>query len=556
MNSESIAVIIPCYNEALTIGKVIDDFHRELPQATVYVYDNNSSDDTSRIATEHGATVRFEPRQGKGNVCRQMFRDIDADCYLMVDGDDTYPAEAAKALCEPILNGTADMTVGDRLSNGTYAEENKRAFHGFGNNLVRAMIRWIYGYSFDDVMTGYRAMSRPFVKTFPVLSEGFQIETELSIHAVDHRWRIKDVPIEYRDRPEGSESKLNTVSDGIKVVAMIGTLFKDYRPLKFFSLVALLFAGNKRRIGIDKKIELHFAAINMAVVIHDDGLDAAANHLANNLSYSNRFSHLASTATGKDLNDREENNLQVRDGTAFGDVLEITSNHAVEVGIVAVRDLPPAGDPGLNRQTLQVEFCILGHLVGQRRARAHDGHLAQEHVHELRELVDGVLTDELADLGDARVFLHLEHGAGDLVSLLELGEALVGVPVHGAELPHAEGGQAAVGAGLANADLAVERAALALQADGGGKHQTRHGNDGQHAAAEHDVERALDGAVGQARVVPVHDGLHSLIAADALTLAHSLCNQRRPRGRITLCHFFISSHDRTYVPVPRNPPRP
>ena len=255
MNSESIAVIIPCYNEALTIGKVIDDFHRELPQATVYVYDNNSSDDTSRIATEHGATVRFEPRQGKGNVCRQMFRDIDADCYLMVDGDDTYPAEAAKALCEPILNGTADMTVGDRLSNGTYAEENKRAFHGFGNNLVRAMIKWIYGYSFDDVMTGYRAMSRPFVKTFPVLSEGFQIETELSIHAVDHRWRIKDVPIEYRDRPEGSESKLNTVSDGIKVVAMIGPLFKDYRPLKFFSLVALLFAIIGLALGIPIIVE-------------------------------------------------------------------------------------------------------------------------------------------------------------------------------------------------------------------------------------------------------------------------------------------------------------
>ena len=236
MNSESIAVIIPCYNEAPTIGKVIDDFHRELPQATVYVYDNNSSDDTSRIATEHGATVRFEPRQGKGNVCRQMFRDIDADCYLMVDGDDTYPAEAAKALCEPILNGTADMTVGDRLSNGTYAEENKRAFHGFGNNLVRAM-------------------SRPFVKTFPVLSEGFQIETELSIHAVDHRWRIKDVPIEYRDRPEGSESKLNTVSDGIKVVAMIGTLFKDYRPLKFFSLVALLFAVFGLALGMPIVVE-------------------------------------------------------------------------------------------------------------------------------------------------------------------------------------------------------------------------------------------------------------------------------------------------------------
>ena len=242
LNYTDTAVIIPCYNEAITIGKVIDDFHRELPGATVYVYDNNSSDDTSIIAREHGATVRFEPRQGKGNVCRQMFRDINARCYLMVDGDDTYPAEAAKSLCDPILAGEADMTVGDRLSNGTYAEENKRAFHGFGNNLVRAMIKWIYGYSFDDVMTGYRGMSEPFVKTFPVLSEGFQIETELSIHAVDHRWRIKDVPVEYRDRPAGSESKLNTVSDGVKVIAMIGSLFKDYRPLKFFTLFALIFA--------------------------------------------------------------------------------------------------------------------------------------------------------------------------------------------------------------------------------------------------------------------------------------------------------------------------
>lgn len=244
------AVIIPCYNEAVTIGKVIDDFHRELPGATVYVYDNNSTDGTSKIALEHGATVRLEPRQGKGNVCRQMFRDIDAGCYLMVDGDDTYPAEAARALCDPILAGEADMTVGDRLSNGTYSEENKRAFHGFGNNLVRAMIKWIYGYSFEDVMTGYRAMCQPFVKTFPVLSEGFQIETELSIHAVDHRWRIKDVPVEYRDRPAGSVSKLDTVGDGIKVIAMIGTLFKDSRPLKFFSLVALLFAVIGLALGI------------------------------------------------------------------------------------------------------------------------------------------------------------------------------------------------------------------------------------------------------------------------------------------------------------------
>lgn len=250
MNYTDTAVIIPCYNEAITIGKVIDDFHRELPGATVYVYDNNSSDATSKIAQEHGATVRYEPRQGKGNVCRQMFRDINARCYLMVDGDDTYPAEAARSLCDPILAGEADMTVGDRLSNGAYAEENKRAFHGFGNNLVRVMIKWIYDYSFDDVMTGYRGMSEPFVKTFPVLSEGFQIETELSIHAVDHRWRIKDVPVEYRDRPAGSESKLNTINDGIKVIAMIGSLFKDYRPLKFFSLIALVFSAAGLVLGV------------------------------------------------------------------------------------------------------------------------------------------------------------------------------------------------------------------------------------------------------------------------------------------------------------------
>lgn len=239
--SDIIAVLIPCYNESVTIAKVVDDFKAALPEADIYVYDNNSSDDTATIAQQHGAIVRFEPRQGKGNVVRQMFRDIEADCYLMVDGDDTYPAESARALCDPILDGLADMTVGDRLSNGTYAEENKRAFHGFGNNLVRFMIKWIYGYGFDDVMTGYRAFSRPFVKTFPVLSEGFQIETELSIHAVDRRWRILDVPIVYRDRPEGSESKLNTVSDGIKVIMMIGSLFKNYRPLKFFSIIALLF---------------------------------------------------------------------------------------------------------------------------------------------------------------------------------------------------------------------------------------------------------------------------------------------------------------------------
>lgn len=242
IDASRVAVIIPCYNEAVTIAKVVADFRSALPGAPIYVYDNNSSDETAKLAKESGAIVRHEPRQGKGNVVRQMFRDIDADCYLMVDGDDTYPAEAAAALAAPILSGEADMTVGDRLSNGTYAEQNKRAFHGFGNDLVRTMIRWIYGYSFDDVMTGYRAMSRPFVKTFPVLSEGFQIETELSIHAVDRRWRIADVPIDYRDRPEGSESKLDTVGDGVKVVCAIASLFKNYRPLKFFSLIALVLA--------------------------------------------------------------------------------------------------------------------------------------------------------------------------------------------------------------------------------------------------------------------------------------------------------------------------
>lgn len=253
--NNKIAVLIPCYNEEVTIHKVVSDFKRELPEADIYVYDNNSSDDTSKLAKDAGAIVRFEPRQGKGNVVRQMFRDIDADCYLMVDGDDTYPAESARELCEPILNGEADMTVGDRLSNGTYAEENKRAFHGFGNDLVRAMIKWIYGYSFDDVMTGYRAFSRPFVKTFPVMSEGFQIETEISIHAVDRRWRIKDVPIIYRDRPEGSVSKLNTFGDGMKVMIAIASLFKNYRPLKFFSLAALVLAVIGLLLGIPVIVE-------------------------------------------------------------------------------------------------------------------------------------------------------------------------------------------------------------------------------------------------------------------------------------------------------------
>ena len=206
----SVAVIIPCYNEALTIAKVVDDFKRVLPDASIYVYDNNSTDGTGDIAREHGAQVRVERRQGKGNVVRQMMRDIDADYYIMVDGDDTYPAEAAPELLAPLMNDEADMVVGDRLSNGTYGEENDRAFHGFGNNLVRFLIKAIYGFEFSDVMTGYRAYNEVFAKSMPVLSPGFEIETELSIHAVDKRWRIAEVPIDYRDRPEGSESKLNT----------------------------------------------------------------------------------------------------------------------------------------------------------------------------------------------------------------------------------------------------------------------------------------------------------------------------------------------------------
>ena len=238
--SEKVAVLIPCYNEAVTIAKVVDDFKRVLPDADIYVYDNNSSDNTAEIAREHGAIVRFEGRQGKGNVVRQMFRDIDADYYIMVDGDDTYPAEFAPALLEPLMRDEADMTVGDRLSNGSYGEENDRAFHGFGNDLVRWLIKVIYGYAFDDVMTGYRAFNRVFVKTMPVLSEGFQIETEISIHAVDKRWRIKDVPIDYRDRPKGSYSKLSTFGDGAKVLKAITSLFKDYKPLAFFGWLALL----------------------------------------------------------------------------------------------------------------------------------------------------------------------------------------------------------------------------------------------------------------------------------------------------------------------------
>ena len=243
LRGSGVAVLIPCYNEAATIAKVVGDFRAALPEATIYVYDNNSTDDTASIAAAAGAIVRHESRQGKGNVVRYMFRDIDADYYVMVDGDDTYPAEAAGCLLAPIIAGDADMTVGDRISNGTYEAENDRPFHGFGNNLVRRLIRVLYGYSFEDVMTGYRAFSRAFVKTMPVMSEGFQVETEISVWAVDRRWRVVDVPVDYRDRPEGSESKLSTYSDGMLVLAAIASLFRDYRPMAFFGWVSVIFVA-------------------------------------------------------------------------------------------------------------------------------------------------------------------------------------------------------------------------------------------------------------------------------------------------------------------------
>ena len=241
MNNEKIAILIPCYNESLTIKKVINDFKRELPEADIYVYDNNSTDNTYEIALNEGAIVKKEPRQGKGNVIRQMFFDIEADYYLMVDGDDTYPAENSKELISALREGRADMVIGDRLSNGTYFNENKRAFHDFGNNLVKNSINRLYQADIKDVMTGYRGFNRMFVKSFPVMSSGFQIETEFTIHALDKRFKLVEIPIDYRDRPEGSESKLDTYSDGFKVLLTILKMFKDYKPLLFFSIISLIF---------------------------------------------------------------------------------------------------------------------------------------------------------------------------------------------------------------------------------------------------------------------------------------------------------------------------
>lgn len=238
--NKKIAILIPCYNESKTIAKVVKDYKSVLPEADIYVYDNNSTDGTDKIAKKAGAIVKYEYKQGKGNVIRSMFKQIEADCYLMIDGDDTYPKENAKEMCNLILEGKADMVIGDRLSS-TYFQENKRPFHNFGNKLVRGLINTLFKSNVRDIMTGYRAFSYDFVKTFPVLSKGFEIETEMTIHALDKNFLLKEIPVGYRDRPEGSVSKLNTYSDGFRVLKTIARLFKEYKPMAFFGILSLLF---------------------------------------------------------------------------------------------------------------------------------------------------------------------------------------------------------------------------------------------------------------------------------------------------------------------------
>lgn len=236
---DKVAVLIPCYNEEQTITKVVTDVRDALPEAVVYVYDNNSTDRTAELAGNAGAVVRAEYKQGKGNVMRRMFREIDAECYLMVDGDDTYPMDCAREMVDKVLSRNADMVVGDRLSS-TYFTENKRPFHNFGNSLMRFGINKLFRADIKDIMTGYRAFSYEFVKTFPVFSKGFEIETEMTIHAVNYGMQIENVVVEYRDRPEGSVSKLNTYSDGLKVIRKMMQLYKNYKPLRFFGAICLL----------------------------------------------------------------------------------------------------------------------------------------------------------------------------------------------------------------------------------------------------------------------------------------------------------------------------
>ena len=235
--NHKIAILIPCYNESKTIAKVVGDFKKQLPDADIYVYDNNSTDNTANVARQAGAIVRYEHRQGKGNVVRRMLADIEADCYLLVDGDDTYPSDNAKEMCDIVLNEHYDMVIGDRLSS-TYFQENKRPFHDYGNRFVRYAINQIFHSDIKDIMTGYRALSRHLVMSVPLLSEGFEIETELTINVLDNQLRIKQIPVEYRDRPIGSTSKLSTFKDGIKIIGTIFRLFRDYKPLVFFSWIS------------------------------------------------------------------------------------------------------------------------------------------------------------------------------------------------------------------------------------------------------------------------------------------------------------------------------
>ena len=258
---DKVAVLIPCYNESKTVKKVIEDFKKELPEATIYVYDNNSKDGTDKIAKEAGAIVRYETRQGKGNVIRTMFREIDAECYIMVDGDDTYPAESAKELVKAVLEENVDMVIGDRLSS-TYFTENKRPFHNVGNVTVRALINRIYKSNIRDVMTGLRAFSYKFVKTFPVMSKGFELETEMTIHCLDKNMKIKNIIIDYRDRPADSPSKLNTIPDGIKVLKTIFGFYKNYKPMAFFTILTFILAV----VGLTFFVPVFIDFLNRGVV--------------------------------------------------------------------------------------------------------------------------------------------------------------------------------------------------------------------------------------------------------------------------------------------------
>lgn len=276
-NDTSIAVLLPCYNEEATIGKVVRDFKAALPDAAIYVYDNNSTDRTAEIAAAEGAIVRKEPRQGKGNVVRAMFEDIDADVYVMADGDDTYPADAAPAMVEKVLEGY-DMVIGDRLSS-TYFQENKRPFHNFGNRLVRGSINGLFGAHVTDIMTGYRAFNFTFVKTYPVLSRGFEVETEMTIHSLNNNLRLFEMPIQYRDRPEGSVSKLDTVGDGIKVMSTIFRMIREYKPLPFFGglgliigIVGIVLCGTVTFEFAKTGVVTHFPTLIGAVMLAITGL--------------------------------------------------------------------------------------------------------------------------------------------------------------------------------------------------------------------------------------------------------------------------------------------